>query len=102
MSKGLLQIAEGFAMVAEGYRQMASEEAEIPAVPKEETVPEKKEEKPVEKKITIEEVRAVMAEKSRAGKTQEIKQLLKEFGAEKLSSVPEEKYEALKKKAEVL
>ena len=43
-----------------------------------------------------------MAEKSRAGKTQEIKQLLKEFGADKLSSVPEEQYEELMKRAEVL
>lgn len=55
-----------------------------------------------EKKISITEVRAVMAEKSRAGKTQEIKQLLKEFGADKLSSVPEEQYEELMKRAEVL
>ena len=55
-----------------------------------------------EKKISITEVRAVMAEKSRAGKTQEIKQLLKEFGADKLSSVPEERYEELMKRAEVL
>ena len=35
-------------------------------------------------------------------KTQEIKQLLKEFGADKLSSVPEERYEELMKRAEVL
>ena len=55
-----------------------------------------------EKKISITEVRAVMAEKSRAGKTQEIKQLLKEFGADKLSSVLEERYEELMKRAEVL
>ena len=89
MNKGLLQIAEGFAMVAEGYRKMASEGMEIPKDIQTEKEPEK-------------EVRAVMAEKSRAGKTQEIKQLLKEFGADKLSSVPEERYEELMKRAEVL
>ncbi len=83
MNKGLLQIAEGFAMVAEGYRKMASEGMEIPKDIQREEKPEKS--STPEKKISITEVRAVMAEKSRAGKTQEIKQLLKEFGADKLS-----------------
>ena len=100
MNKGLLQIAEGFAMVAEGYRKMASEGMEIPKDIQREEKPEKS--STPEKKISITEVRAVMAEKSRAGKTQEIKQLLKEFGADKLSSVLEERYEELMKRAEVL
>lgn len=100
MNKGLLQIAEGFAMVAEGYRKMASEGMEIPKDVQTEEKPEKS--STPEKKISITEVRAVMAEKSRAGKTQEIKQLLKEFGADKLSSVSEEQYEELMKRAEVL
>lgn len=82
MNKGLLQIAEGFAMVAEGYRKMASEGMEIPKDVQTEENPEKS--STPEKKISITEVRTVMAEKSRAGKTQEIKQLLKEFGADKL------------------
>ena len=100
MNKGLLQIAEGFAMVAEGYRKMAYEGMEIPKDIHTEKKPEKS--NTPEKKISITEVRAVMAEKSRAGKTQEIKQLLKEFGADKLSSVLEERYEELMKRAEVL
>lgn len=100
MNKGLLQIAEGFAMVAEGYRKMASEGLEIPKDDQTEEKPEKS--STSEKKISITEVRGVMAEKSRAGKTQEIKQLLKEFGADKLSSVSEERYEELMKRAEVL
>lgn len=87
-------------MVAEGYRKMASEGMEIPKDVQTEEKPEKS--STLEKKISITEVRAVMAEKSRAGKTQEIKQLLKEFGADKLSSVSEEQYEELMKRAEVL
>ena len=87
-------------MVAEGYRKMASEGMEIPKDVQTEEKPEKS--STPEKKISITEVRAVMAEKSRAGKTQEIKQLLKEFRADKLSSVPEERYEELMKRAEVL
>ncbi len=87
-------------MVAEGYRKMASEGMEIPKDVQTGEKPEKS--STPEKKISITEVRAVMAEKSRAGKTQEIKQLLKEFGADKLSSVSEEQYEELMKRAEVL
>ena len=87
-------------MVAEGYRKLASEGMEIPKDVQTEEKPEKS--STSEKKISITEVRAVMAEKSRAGKTQEIKQLLKEFVADKLSSVPEERYEELMKRAEVL
>ena len=66
MNKGLLQIAEGFAMVAEGYRKMASEGLEIPKDDQTEEKPEKS--STSEKKISITEVRGVMAEKSRAGR----------------------------------
>ena len=65
MNKGLLQIAEGFAMVAEGYRKLASEGMEIPKDVQTEEKPEKS--STPEKKISITEVRTVMAEKSRAG-----------------------------------
>ncbi len=100
MNKGLLQIEEGFAMVAEGNRKMEYEGMEIPKDIQREEKLEKS--STPDKKISITEVSAVMAEKSRAGKTQEIKQLLKEFGADKLYSVPEELYEELMKRAEVL
>ena len=55
-----------------------------------------------EKTITQDDLRLVLAEKSRAGKTQEVKMLLRECGADKLSAVPEEKYPELLKKAEAL
>lgn len=63
--------------------------------------PEKKE-APPEKKLTLPEVRAVLAEKARAGKTAEVKALLTSLGYQKLSNVPEEKYPELMKKAEEL
>lgn len=53
--------------------------------------PEKKE-KP---KITLEQVRAILAEKSRAGKTSDVKELITRYGATKLSEVKEEDYEAI-------
>ena len=51
---------------------------------------------------TLEQVRAVLAEKSRDGHTDNIRELLKEFGADRLSEVAPECYEALLRKAEGL
>lgn len=45
--------------------------------------------------VTIEQVRAVMAEKSQAGLTAKVRELLESFGAAKLSAVNPEDYEAL-------
>lgn len=42
--------------------------------------------------ITIEEVREVLAQKSKNGKTEEIKALLMKFGANKLSQVKSEDF----------
>ncbi len=54
------------------------------------------------KEITLSEVRAVLANKSRAGFTNEVKQLLMKHGAEKLSGIAETEYAALMKEAENL
>ena len=68
----------------------------------------KKEEKPVakqaqgEKPLTLEEVRAVLAEKSRAGHTAEVRELLNKHGADKLSGIAPAEYAALLAEAEVL
>lgn len=52
--------------------------------------------------VTLPEVRAVLANKSRAGFTDEVKQLLMKHGAEKLSGIAESEYAALLKEAEKL
>ena len=57
---------------------------------------------PVPKELTLEEVRAVLGEKSRAGFTAEIQALLKKYGAPKLSGIDPKHYEALLKDVEVL
>ena len=48
-----------------------------------------------ETSVTIEMIRAVLAEKSQAGLTAEVKTLLETFGANKLSAVNAEDYAAL-------
>ena len=62
--------------------------------------PAAKEEKKPE--LKLEDVRAVLAEKSRAGHTAAMRTLLEKYGASKLSAVDPKHYEALLKDAEVL
>lgn len=52
--------------------------------------------------LTLEEVRAVLAEKSRKGHTAEIRSLLQKYGADKLSQLDPVSYKALLAEAEVL
>lgn len=53
-----------------------------------------------EKEITLPEIRAFLAEKSRAGFTDEVKELLKAHGSSKLSSIDPTEYAAIMKEAE--
>jgi hypothetical protein len=64
-----------------------------------ETAAIREESKPV---LTLEQVRAVLADKSRAGHTAAIRDLLQKYGASKLSQVDPKNYEALLRDAEVL
>jgi hypothetical protein len=77
------------------YQQFSGDSTEAEA-PK---APAKKEPKP---ELKLEDVRAVLAEKSRAGHTAEVRALLKKYGAAKLSAVDPANYEALLKDAEVI
>ena len=52
--------------------------------------------------LTLEAVRAVLAEKSRKGHTAEIRSLLLKYGADKLSQLDPANYRALLADAEVL
>lgn len=72
------------------YQQFSGDKTKAPA---------KKEAKP---QLKLEDVRAVLAEKSRAGYTAEVRALLKKHGADKLSEIDLAKYEALLQDAEVI
>ncbi|WP_163195251.1 hypothetical protein [Clostridium thermarum] len=54
------------------------------------------------KTVALEDVRAKLAALSQSGKQKEVKALIKKFGANKLTEVPEEHYEALLKEAEAI
>ena len=98
MSEVYLTLADGFEKLAAGYRALAAEGAGTHS--KEEVL----DQAPIKesKKIGIETVRAVLAEKSRDGKTRDVKALLMKYDAGKLSGVKPEDYAALLAEAEVL
>lgn len=114
MGSELLKIADGFSMVAEGLRGLAEVEKtsgtakENMAKEQADTEKTKKTDKKnaaddkKEKAVTVEDIRAVMAQKSQEGKTKEIRELLGKFGAVKLSAVKQEDYPALLQEAQVL
>ena len=52
--------------------------------------------------ITLEQVRGILADKSRAGFTAEVRGIIESFGANRLSKIDSEDYEAVLAKAEVL
>jgi hypothetical protein len=58
--------------------------------------------KTTEKPVSLEQVRAALAEKSQAGFTAEVRGLLEKYGAPKLSQIDPENYAALLADAEVL
>ena len=52
--------------------------------------------------LTMEKVRAVLAEKSRGGGTSEVRAIIQKFGAKRLSEIDPKDYAAILKEAEVL
>ncbi|MFT8313413.1 MAG: DNA ligase [Clostridium sp.] len=57
--------------------------------------------KPEKKALSLTDVRAVLADKSRNGYTADVKALLLKYGADKLSDIKPSDYEALLAEAEV-
>lgn len=99
----LKKCGETLIQISDGLRELFSESSESePTSPpaKEVSVPIETENKKPE--IKKEQAIAVLAEKSRDGFTQEVKELLKKYGANKLSEVDPSDYEALLQEAEVL
>lgn len=129
MGKELLKVADGFALVAEGIRALAAlhgqsmemaeasvqgpegvERAEsrgrdgkkVKADGKSAQDAETGLDKKAEKAVSVEDIRAVLAQKSQDGKSKEIKELLGKYGVAKLSAVKQEDYPALLAEAKVL
>ena len=54
------------------------------------------------KSVSLEDVRAVLAEKSRRGFTEEVKEIISKHGADRLSGINPSEYESLLSEAEVI
>ena len=91
----LRALADSVQAVADAIASNGPDEITKPEQPK----PEKQ---PKEKQLTLEEVRAVLAEKSHDGFTAEVRALLEKYGASKLSQIDPSKYAALLADAEGL
>ena len=103
----LRSLADSLQAVADAVAQGGQEQPdqtteERPAQEPEKKTAAKKEEKAEPKPLTLERVRAALAEKSRAGHTSEVKALLIKHGADKLSDIDPAEYPALFAEAEVL
>lgn len=93
-------IADSLQIVADALREnkefVVGSEAKVV-----EQIPEKTEIKPKKgKAISLEDVRGILAQKSQAGHSAEVKVLITKYGADKLSAIDSSKYEELIKDAE--
>ena len=107
----LRSLADSLQAVADAVAQGGQEQPdqnteERPAQEQEKKTAAKKEEtpgeKPKSKPLSLEQVRAALAGKCRAGHTSEVKALLIKHGADKLSDIDPAEYPALLAEAEVL
>lgn len=97
----LRSLADSLQAVADAVAENDAS-AEMTAAAKKTTAKKTPKAEPEEKPLTLEKVRAVLAEKSRAGHTAEVKELLNKHGADKLSEIDPEEYPALLADTEVL
>ena len=100
-SKLLLDVVEDMRSLADSLPSLADAMTQGEA-PEAEPVQKAAPSPPKEPAVTLEQVRAVLAEKSHDGKTEAVRELLQKYGAPKLSSVDPKHYPALLKDAEVL
>ena len=89
----LRRCGETLISVSETLRGLFSSEDEKAGTP---------ESKPQPKPVKLEEVRAVLAQKSIEGHTAEVQALIRKHGADKLSQVDPAHYAAMLQEAEVL
>lgn len=118
MNVELLRMADSLAVVVESLRVLAGIQnsentgTEVRQEEKAETGNGKDAEKACrkgtesigekDKPVAVEDIRAVLAQKSQDGKSKEIKELLGKYGVAKLSAVKQEDYPALLAEAKVL
>jgi len=102
--KLLLDVVTDLRSLADSLQAVADAMASNEPVnePRTKTTAQVSTQKPEEKAVTLEQVRAVLAEKSHDGFTAEVRGLLEKYGASKLSQIDPSKYADLLAEAEAL
>ena len=95
------QIIEALHVAARAFEEVANQLSDKKSLATEEASSVAKEEVS-EKKLILEDVRKAAADKSRQGYTEEVRNLIRKFGASKLSEVDAGKYPALMKDLEAI
>ena len=90
-------LADVFEAIADTYRDAIVVEADAKVIDAQEV-----KEFPAEKEVTLEDVRAVLGQKSQAGMTAEVRELITKYGGTRLSDIDPAQYKALLAEAEVL
>lgn len=91
-SEALEKIIEGMVMITEGLKLFLHKDFNEVEVTKQSSVSE----------IKLEQIRAILSEKASEGKSEQVKELIKLFKAERLSDIGSEYYEELFNMAEKL
>ena len=99
VADSLIPVIEKFKNLAESLQAVADALASTETKEEPKALPQ---EAKAEATPSLEQVRAVLADKSRKGHTAEIRALLQKYGAAKLSGIDPVHYEALVAEAEVL
>jgi hypothetical protein len=101
-TKLLLDVVDNMRSLAESIQAVAEAMAGSEVTQSAQKEPPAAESKPMSKPVSLEQVRAVLADKSQAGFTAEVRGLLEKNGAPKLSQIDPENYAALLADAEAL
>lgn len=80
------------------YSSVTEEEPKVAALPKKETAPKKE----TEKAYTLEEVRAILSAKSKAGFREQVKEMITKRGVDNLTKLDPSEYPSLVKEVEGL
>lgn len=94
MSELINEIVKNLKKLADNLDALSKDLKEVPEI--------SQTKEPKEEIITLEQVRAVLADKSREGKQAEVKALIQKYGAEKLTALDKACYKDLLKDAEEL
>ena len=101
-TKLLLDVVENLRNLADSLQELHDGMIEPPNSKAIDVVIEEKEMNQEKSKVSLEEVRGLLAKKSQEGKSSEVRALIQSYGVSKLSEVNESDFEDLYLKAEVL